>query len=826
MSAGSAGSAGSAVVDIRALPVSERVSVLEELAKTRTGFGQPAAARQRLLEDRVAAGGIRFFVPQAQQVPFLKFTKSGCLVIGGNQCLAKGTIVASPYGTRSGIRTICPGIPIEEVRPGDWVYGWDSDKRTSPPVRVLAVYNNGPRTVRRWIFEAGVEVTATSDHKFLSIDYCPTNLCDSPKLRMLGEIQEGWGRAYRYGGDIPWMQESCPPAPLVKLVSVEDAGTQETYDLLVDHASHIFRLENGLYSANSGKTIGGVAEAVWRMLGTHPYKRTHDPPIKVWFCSQSLPSRVKPKPDGSLETHRQLEALRQLIPKDALRNSSWADSYSAAEESFTLRNGSMGQFKGYDQGPLKFESDIVTFVLLDEEPDDETMFTSIQMRLLRYEGQWMMTATPVLSLLGRGWIEKGLWEKRNEPDCEFEVHQLFTTDNPYLPVDHVERTFGTLSEQEKAVRMRGAFARVGGVVLSEYDPSYHLYDGPLPPAYWRHYLIVDPGGRSPTAGLFAAADPKGVLWLYGEHYVKEQLPRYHMRCFHAMYRAFGEPKDITVQFDPAVRARERTISHGQMDRSALDEYYEAADEIGAKWFRPSMASNADVFAWRVKRFLAMGKLFVYRHLKWWQWEAEKWTYERQAQGIRAREKPVPERPVDRDDHLMACLVGDTVVLSKEGRIEIKLLRPGDFVWTRLGLRRVTATFQRLANDVYCLRWGDVPKGDYLEITGNHPVFSGGVMIPVSDLKTGDPLLAADSRAVRVVQASKQMWAEHAVYNLEVEEAHEYYANGILVSNCTRYLCNDRPFPLDDEIPVKTKLEEHWDKMAALERGGGRDEEDV
>jgi phage terminase large subunit-like protein len=435
----------------------------------------------------------------------------------------------------------------------------------------------------------------------------------------------------------------------------------------------------------SGKTEVGAAETVYRLLGNHPFKPTHRPPIRVWACSQDLPG-VKDQP------HTQLEKLRKWLPRDALRGGSWEKSYSPMARTLNLANGSQVEFKGYDQGLLKFESSAVHWIWLDEEPPDKRIWSSCLLRLLDYSGQWMLTATPVLSLQGKGWIEE-LWDARLDPDCGFDWFQLFTLNNTYLPRGEAEALFANLTDEERAVRANGAFARLGGKVLAEFDPARHLCDPWLPPASWRHYLVIDPGGRNPTGGLFAAADPDGGLHLYAEHYLADELPAFHVGLMHAVWVALwtGQaPPELDVLIDPAGWSRERTIAGGQLDRSVVEEYQIAARDLGWTGFNPRPAVNVDVFAWRVKRYLKAGLISIGRHLQWWQWEADRWTYQSQRSGLVASEKELPNRPIDKFDHLAGSCTRYLVNELPEplaAPVETPDPRSPEATWDRLLKRR-------------------------------------------------------------------------------------------------------------------------------------------
>lgn len=472
----------------------------------------------------------------------------------------------------------------------------------------------------------------------------------------------------------------------------------------------------------AGKTVVGGAETAFRLLGDHPYKLVHRAPIKAWICSQDLPGRVKAKAEGEQETHKQLEELRRWIPKDALRGGSWESAFSPGELTLSLKNGSLAVFKSYDQGPLKFESDAIHWAWFDEEPDNKSIWTSTLLRLADYSGQWMMTATPVLSLLGKGWIEE-LWERRAEKGVGYETHQLYSYDNPHLNRGVLDELFGNLPDEEKLVRAQGAFARLGGRVLLEFDARRHLVDDFVPPRSWRHRALIDPGWHI-AAHLFSAEDPEGNVFLYAEHYEGHQRPKYHVEMMDRLYRAYGSPP-IQTLMDPSgeYQGRSRT---GQETPADADEYRKAAREIQsdgkplAPWLRIGFADNGDPYAWRVKRFLAADRLFVCRSLKMWLWEQERWVRQRERTGALATEKPVPDAPIDRNNHLMDCFVQGTLIETDQGPRPVEAIRAGDRVLTRQGYRPVQAAWETGKRDVMTVEFSN---GTRLTGTPAHPIWT-------------------------------------------------------------------------------------------------------
>jgi phage terminase large subunit-like protein len=96
---------------------------------------RPTAAQQTILDD----------------IGLIKFR----WVVAGNQCLAEGTLVATPHGP----------IPIEELRIDDLVYN-----EHGSPIRVLQVFNNGPREVVTLTNRGMIQAKCTTNHTFLTRD--------------------------------------------------------------------------------------------------------------------------------------------------------------------------------------------------------------------------------------------------------------------------------------------------------------------------------------------------------------------------------------------------------------------------------------------------------------------------------------------------------------------------------------------------------------------------------------------------------------------------------------------------------------------------------
>jgi hypothetical protein len=140
-----------------------------------------------------------------------------------------------------------------------------------------------------------------------------------------------------------------------------------------------------------------------------------------------------------------------------------------------------------------------------------------------------------------------------------------------------------------------------------------------------------------------------------------------------------------------------------------------------------------------------------------------------------------ENPIDENNH--ACFVAGTMITTRRGPVAIEALQQDDQVLTRDGFRPIVAHAETDESaTVYDLLLSDSRT---LRGTANHPIFvpTKG-WIALGDLQHRD-IIRTDCHVVSVLPVQHK----EPVYNLTVQSVPEYYANGILVHNCSalRYL---------------------------------------
>jgi len=132
-----------------------------------------------------------------------------------------------------------------------------------------------------------------------------------------------------------------------------------------------------------------------------------------------------------------------------------------------------------------------------------------------------------------------------------------------------------------------------------------------------------------------------------------------------------------------------------------------------------------------------------------------------------------------------CVTGDTKISSSRGKIPIRNVKKGYFLYTynevtkKVEEKRVLKTMKR-TDRLYLL----VIDGKKIKITGEHPVFTKRDWVKVRDLTKDDEVLSFEMKLEwKRIQSVELLDEEDSVYNLEMEDNNNYFAEGFLVHNC-------------------------------------------
>lgn len=128
-----------------------------------------------------------------------------------------------------------------------------------------------------------------------------------------------------------------------------------------------------------------------------------------------------------------------------------------------------------------------------------------------------------------------------------------------------------------------------------------------------------------------------------------------------------------------------------------------------------------------------------------------------------------------------CFVAGTLIRTERGQVPIEHVRAGDRVWTRAGLRRVADAWATGERPTLRLV---TEAGRRLVGTEEHPILTGAGWVPLAMLDPGCTLTAWASIAHDRVRCVERTGRVETVYNLTVEGEPEFFANDVLVHNCS------------------------------------------
>jgi hypothetical protein len=420
--------------------------------------------RRLQLQDAFDPNNLKTRPTAVQQRVFEEFgTLSQQWIVASNQCLAKGTLVATPTGP----------IPIEDIKAGDLVYD-----EHGQPISVLKTFINGPKEVVEIFSEDGALLAeATYNHVWLT-EEGQLSTAELPGKTLV--VHNGKAIKVRLG-----------------MLRVE-----ETYDIHVDSPTNLYLLANGLVTHNSGKTQTCSRLAAWVLAENHPHwerpKHWNKEPLLLIICGR---------------TGKQLE--ESLVPRIC--------AYLPPEDYKVVRIGNITQriehvngnrivFQSLENPQLareRVQSYVAHFVWVDEMPSTVQIISELLMRIQSKQGYFIASFTP---LVHNADIRKMVDEVPSHIGRKYKFRMF---DNPiYSDPDRqaqVLASYAHLSDVERNCRLEGDWMEAESAVwhidrdfMVEAPPNYH--------PSWRHVEASDPAVSSKFGISIWAECPSSSVW--------------------------------------------------------------------------------------------------------------------------------------------------------------------------------------------------------------------------------------------------------------------------------------------------------------------------
>ena len=136
-----------------------------------------------------------------------------------------------------------------------------------------------------------------------------------------------------------------------------------------------------------------------------------------------------------------------------------------------------------------------------------------------------------------------------------------------------------------------------------------------------------------------------------------------------------------------------------------------------------------------------------------------------------------------------CFKGDTLIATSQGDKRIDEIKDGDLVLTRKGFKKVTHAWCSGEKDCIELT---MDNGNHIVCTPDHRFITAQEEeIEAKDITPSTDLLYYVTRkdgsvflSLGYVKYIESVLEKQKVYDIEVEDAHEFFANGYLVHNCS------------------------------------------
>ncbi len=300
----------------------------------------------------------------------------------------------------------------------------------------------------------------------------------------------------------------------------------------------------------AGKTDAMVVEFIHVAMNMDPFKKRPekwgDGPVQLRIIVVDISKGVE---------QIMLPKFKRWMTKSMYRGGSFDKAWDSKNLILHFSNGSTIDFLTYQMTLEKMGGVPRHMIGFDEEPP-QNIFNEAMMRLIDYDGVWIIAATPQH---GMDWIYDLLVEPSQNGDLEWvEVFNLDSSQNPYLLAEDRDKFYIGMAKEERAIREKGEFVARAGLVfpqfaknLDKYVIERHDWIGRKDVAF---YTSVDSGWNNPTAWLWIAVYPDGRAHVFAEHYSGQMTVAEHSTIVKAREKEWKLEVDaIQRTGDPAMK---------------------------------------------------------------------------------------------------------------------------------------------------------------------------------------------------------------------------------------------------------------------------------
>lgn len=294
----------------------------------------------------------------------------------------------------------------------------------------------------------------------------------------------------------------------------------------------------------TGKTLTGAVLMSYHLTGDYPkwYEgRRFLNPISAWAVGKS---------NQVTKEVQQFELLGEIndigsgmIPRECIvgtptRKAGIADAIETVYVKHISGGISKVTFKSYEQGRESFQGTKKQLIWLDEEPQDQSIYSECLTRTMdKYSpGIIICTFTPlfglsdvVLAFLPDGKFPEG---GINPGDEDKYVTQVSWEEVPHLDDRQKKKILNSYSDFEREARSKGIPSLGAGAIYPYLEDSIVVQPFKIE-SWWPKAYGLDVGWNR-TAAVWGAMDPESrQIYIYSEHYEGQSQPAVHASAIKA-----------------------------------------------------------------------------------------------------------------------------------------------------------------------------------------------------------------------------------------------------------------------------------------------------
>ena len=213
-----------------------------------------------------------------------------------------------------------------------------------------------------------------------------------------------------------------------------------------------------------------------------------------------------------------------VIPRDKILDCTFRQGVSNVLDTVYVAHSSGGisacNVKSHVMGAIKFQSDEWDFGWLDEEPEDEDIFSEMLMRLLTRDGILMWSRTPLFGMKRMlrhfNSHKPGVWKIKVTMD-----------DSPHITDAMKAKFLDSIPDHERACREKGEALMGSGNVYLVSQSEIEIEPFEIP-SHYRRICGIDYGMNHKGAAVWLALNPDtGVVYLYDSYRQSDWIPLQH-----------------------------------------------------------------------------------------------------------------------------------------------------------------------------------------------------------------------------------------------------------------------------------------------------------